>query len=181
MMGQQLGRYARMVLAASVATSTIAVVGLASPTRAALPGNVTPFEIDSNTVATSGTVAQNDEGNEAPASDVATVGLITIPPTVDVTTTDADATLNEPGGPVTYTITVTNTSSEPVAVTTLTDTIFYDVPVQQIGPIDLLDPVAPVSNVQCDRDLSLDPGETATCTFVVVLSGTAQIVEDTVN
>jgi uncharacterized repeat protein (TIGR01451 family)/LPXTG-motif cell wall-anchored protein len=133
--------------------------------------------------------AVDNEQNQATASDDAIVTFDLIPPTVDISKTDGDATVNEPGGNVKYTIGIKNTSFEPVTVTTLTDTITYEIPAGNTV-VDLLHPVAPVSAFECHDGLdtpidistySLAPGQTVTCSFVVALAGTAQIVRDVVN
>ena len=135
--------------------------------------------------------AKDDENNPASDNDDATVEFELIPPTVVIAKTDDDATVDEPGGDVTYSIDITNTSFEPVTVTELTDTITYEIPASETE-YDLLDldPSDPISDFECQdaaalsidiATYSLDPGETVTCSFVVALEGTAQIVRDVVN
>ncbi len=108
-----------------------------------------------------------------------------IPPTVALTKQDqpdGNATVDEPGGDVRYTITMTNTSLEPVTITHLTDTTTYENPAQETA-YNLLTPALPISEVQCSAKLSeaIDPHETVACTFVVALAGNAQIVSDRVD
>ena len=76
-----------------------------------------------------------------------------IPPTVDLTKQDqpdGNATVDEPGGDVPYTITMTNTSDEPVTITTLTDTATYESPAGETD-YNLLSPAQPISDVECSR------------------------------
>ena len=91
-----------------------------------------------NTVTASAT---DDEGNPATATDDETVTFDLIPPTVDITKTDitADLGISEPGGLATYELTIVNTSFEAVTITSLTDTINYNNPVETIGPFSILD------------------------------------------
>ena len=101
-------------------------------------------ELSENDVVT--VTAEDNEENQTSANDDATVNFELIPPTVQITKTDNDATVNEPGGNVTYRIDIKNTSFEPVTVTTLTDTITYEIPAGDTV-VDLLNPVAPVSGM----------------------------------
>ena len=131
------------------------------------------------------TVHDND-GNSRSAGDDEIVTFDLIPPTVELTKQDqpdGNATVDEPGGDVPYAITVTNTSDEPVTITTLTETIQYESAGGETT-YDLLGPLAPpISDVQCSQNLSalLAPDQTVTCTFVAALSGTAQVVTDRVD
>jgi len=127
-------------------------------------------------------VVTDDDQSTATDFDDAVVTYTLIPPTVEITKTDGDATVTAPGGPVTYTLQITNTSDEHVTVTTLTDTITYTSPANVIV-VNLLAPVAPVSNSTCAAQVAagLEPDQTVTCTFVVALSGDLQIVSDVVN
>ena len=69
--------------------------------------------------------ARDDEGNPATASDDAAVRLTDVLPTMSVTKTPVPTSLPEPGGPVTFTFTVTNGSAvDPLTITSLTDTDF---------------------------------------------------------
>lgn len=106
------------------------------------------------------------------------------PPTVNVTKTANRTAVNAPGGPVTYTVVVHNTSTETVTITSLTDTVGNDV-------TDLLDPL--LANNDCDAldDYELAPLDTVvdggpdqvTCTFTVTLAGLAEgdVHENTVT
>ncbi|MDP1795509.1 MAG: hypothetical protein Q8K63_15325, partial [Acidimicrobiales bacterium] len=97
-------------------------------------------------------------------------------PTVDVTKTASVTTLNEPGGAVTYTVSVWNTSNESVTVTSLTDTV-------GAGVTGLL---ASATNTDCDtadRNLaasngSRGGGDTMSCTFTLDVTGNAGAVHN---
>ncbi|MDX2379693.1 MAG: hypothetical protein QNM02_08035, partial [Acidimicrobiia bacterium] len=147
--------------------------------------SVTPGALTHDDTVTA--IAQDDEGFDATADDDATVTFSTTPPTVEVTKTDGGVSVDEPGGTVTYTITVENTSQEPVTITTLTDTITYELPFNTIGPINLFSPTAPVTSSTCTlTDLAASDGapggpDEMTCSFDVELSGTSQVVSDIVN
>ena len=77
----------------------------------------------------------DDDGADVDASDDAEVEIIDVLPTIVVdktasstdTMTPADeATLDEPGGEFTFSVSVTNTSVEDVTITSLTDSIYGD-------------------------------------------------------
>ena len=108
-----------------------------------------------------------------------------VPPTVELTKQDepdGNATVDEPGGDVPYTIAITNTSDEPVRITTLTDTATYESPAG-VTEFNLLSPTQPISDVDCSADLddAIAPQQTVSCTFIATLSGNAQIVRDQVD
>ena len=132
-----------------------------------------------NTITVTG---KDDEQNETSATADARVDFSDVKPTVDVTKTDGGASVAEPGGTVTYTLTIQNTSFEKVNVTTLTDTVTYAKPAGSVT-YDLLNPVAPVSDSDCQAKVQggLDPGQTITCSFKLLLTGTAQTVSDEVK
>lgn len=65
---------------------------------------------------------QDNEGNTDTATDDETITVIDVPPTVTLTKGASPATLPEPGGVFTFTLTINNTSAEPVTITALTDT-----------------------------------------------------------
>ncbi len=66
------------------------------------------------------TVSDN-EGNPASDSDGESVSVTDLLPSVTLDKSALPATLSEPGGLFTFTLTITNTSSEPVTITALTD------------------------------------------------------------
>ncbi len=69
--------------------------------------------------------ARDDEANPATASDDATVSLTDVLPSMSVTKSPSPASLPEPGGPVVFTFTVTNTSAvDALAITSLADSDF---------------------------------------------------------
>ena len=107
---------------------------------------------------------QDDDGNTATDDDDATVVYTDVLPTLSVTKTAAPASIPEPGGTVTFTVAVTNTSVEAVTVTSLTDDVFGD----------LLDPLNPLSNNTCPaQPTALAVGATMTCSFDAVVTGDA--------
>ena len=65
-------------------------------------------------------VVDND-GSPASAQDAESVSVTDVLPTVDLTKEVSPASMTEPGGVFTFTLTITNTSVEPVAITSLTD------------------------------------------------------------
>jgi hypothetical protein len=129
--------------------------------------------------------AHDDDGNSAASSDAEIVTFDLVAPTVELTKhdePDANATVDEPGGDVPFTVTVTNTSDEPVMITTLTDTTRYEEPAAETA-LNLLSPTQPISDVDCSADLdeAIAPHRAVSCTFVATLSGNAQIVRDHVE
>ena len=71
---------------------------------------------------TASVTVEDDDGNSASDSDNETVTVTDVLPTVDLVKDVTPATLPEPGGAFNYTLTIYNTSVEPVVVTVLTDT-----------------------------------------------------------
>ena len=145
-----------------------------------------PLEHDTVTVD-----AHDDEDNNTSANDDETVTFELIPPTVTITKTDATRLSKSRAATSTYTIDITNTSFEPVTVTTLTDTITYDRSAASHRSVERADPQARES----PRSSAMTPGrpiDITTCSLApsrdshmlvrrVTLAGTAQIVRDVVN
>ncbi len=69
-------------------------------------------------------VAEDSDGNEAEATDDATVRLTDVLPTVVVVKDVTPGNLPEPGGTFRFSVVVTNTSPEPVTITSLVDDVF---------------------------------------------------------
>jgi uncharacterized repeat protein (TIGR01451 family) len=88
---------------------------------AAVNGNA--GDSTTNTVTAS---ADDDEANTATDTGSATVTVTDVLPTITVTVTPSTATVSEPGATVTYSVTVNNTSVEPVSLTSLTDDVNGD-------------------------------------------------------
>ncbi len=86
-----------------------------------VPANYT---VGASHVDTFTATATDDEGTEATASDTATVAYTDVAPTITVTKTADPTYVIIPGGNVTFTFTVTNTSAEPVTITSLVDDKF---------------------------------------------------------
>ncbi|MFZ5848746.1 MAG: DUF7507 domain-containing protein [Actinomycetota bacterium] len=107
-------------------------------------------------------VAQDDDGNQAEASDTAVVTVVDTPPTVKVTKTADKASVPEPGAAVTYTVTVENTSAEEITLTALADDKFGDL---LDGDNDAIEATS------CQPGQSLAADETYTCTFTAMLTG----------
>ena len=128
--------------------------------------------VDDTVVAT---VVDND-GTTATDDDDASVEITDVPPTIEVTKDDGGASVAAPGGPVEYTVDVTNTSFEAVTVTSITDSIDGG------DPFDVTTPATdPVLETTCATGVEIPAGETYTCTFTVLVSGDGgELVEDTV-
>jgi hypothetical protein len=114
-------------------------------------------------------VATDAGGNQATGQDSATV-LLTAPvppsvPSVQIEVSPTPPTLQEPGGPVVYRVTVTNTSNPvDLTITSLIDSIYGNVA------------ALPEPNT-CDSLIGvvLSPGESATCQFTVQFTGDAGV------
>ena len=68
----------------------------------------------------------DDDSTMVSESATALVNILNVVPTIIVTKTASAATLNEPGGDVTFAIQVMNTSPEPITLTALIDNMFGD-------------------------------------------------------
>ncbi len=128
--------------------------------------------VDDTVVAT----VVDDDGTQATDDDDASVTITDVPPTIEVMKDDGGASVAAPGGPVEYTVDVTNTSFEAVTVTSITDSIDGG------DPFDVTSPATdPVLETTCATGVEIPAGETYTCTFTVLVSGDGgELVEDTV-
>ena len=102
-------------------------------------------------------MAVDDDGSSATDSDDAVVSLTDVKPTVSVDKTADPTVLDEPGGSVTFTVVVTNTSFEPVTLDSLVDDVHGDLAGQ--GTCATGDTIAPAASY--------------TCTFSATVSGNA--------
>lgn len=102
------------------------------------------------------TVTDND-GTSAQASDSATVGFDDVLPSVSVTKSADPTSVDEPGGDVTFSITVTNTSAENVTLSSLSDDVFGDLN----GTGD------------CATGGTISAGASYACSFTETISGNA--------
>ncbi len=86
-------------------------------------------------------------------------------PTIDVAKSAAPGTIPEPGGTVTFTVTVANTSVEPVTLTSLADDVFGD----------LLDPENGLvtANTCPAQPAEIAAGGTLSCSFEAFVEGDA--------
>lgn len=103
--------------------------------------------------------AVDDDGTSATASDDATVSLTDVKPTVEVDKTADPTVLDEPGGQVTFTVKVTNTSFEAVTLDSLSDDIHGDLNGQ--------------GTCVADGSVTIAAGDTYTCSFSAMVSGNA--------
>ena len=101
--------------------------------------------------------ATDDDGNTTTDDDDATVTVLDVAPTILVTKAAAPSSLPEPGGTFAFTVTVTNTSFEPVTITALGDDIYGDM--NGLGT--------------CATGAVLAPTAVYTCTFPGTFTGNA--------
>ncbi|HSG79669.1 MAG TPA: SdrD B-like domain-containing protein [Acidimicrobiia bacterium] len=108
----------------------------------------------------------DDEATPTTDSDSATVAFTDVAPSIDVTKTPSVASVAEPGGPVTFTVGVSNPGIETVTLTTLTDDVFGDV--FDVGNGD-------VSSNTCVAlaGTALAGGASTSCSFAAALVGDA--------
>ena len=90
-------------------------------------------------------------------TDTASIEIVEGPPSILVTKTADPTTVPEPGAPVTFTITVENTSgpTDPVTITSLSDDVHGDLNGQG----------------DCSVPQTIQPGDTYTCSFTATVSG----------
>ncbi|WP_208028663.1 DUF11 domain-containing protein, partial [Rhabdothermincola sediminis] len=118
----------------------------------------------------------DDDGTTANGEDDASVIITDVPPTVEVTKDDGGASVAAPGGEVTYTVSIHNTSFEPVTITAVTDSIDGGTPFSVTAPA-----TDPVLATTCEAGVSIGPDEIYTCEFTVRVEGSGgEVVTDTV-
>ncbi len=83
-------------------------------------GNASADTVGSGTVTA---LAADDEGNSVKASGSATVAITDVLPQISVATTASPSSVPEPGGPVQFTVRVSNHSVEGVSLTSLVDNL----------------------------------------------------------
>jgi hypothetical protein len=108
-------------------------------------------------------------------TDDATVSLVNVLPTVRVDKTANPLSRPEPGGTFTFTAVVTNTSAEPVTITTLTDDIYGNLftrPGSTCGPLQgtVLAPGASAPACTFPGDFTGNAGATQTDIVTVVVT-----------
>jgi LPXTG-site transpeptidase (sortase) family protein len=99
----------------------------------------------------------DDELNTASDDDSADVTIDDVTPTLNVTKTPGVTSIDEPGGDVTFTVEVENTSPEAVTLDSLIDTVFGDLDGQG----------------DCVVPQTIAAGDTYSCTFTGAVSGNA--------
>jgi uncharacterized repeat protein (TIGR01451 family) len=110
--------------------------------------------------------AVDNDGSTATDTDDAIVSLTDVKPTIDVDKTADPSVVDEPGGDVTFTVKVKNTSFEPVTLDSLVDDVHGDLNGQG----------------SCATGGSIASGATYTCSFTANVSGNAGDFEtDTVT
>jgi hypothetical protein len=72
------------------------------------------------------TTGRNDRGQEVVSKASATVTITNVPPSIQIIKTPDPTSRPEPGGTFRFTVTVTNTSFEPITTTSLVDNIYGD-------------------------------------------------------
>ncbi|WP_440056552.1 DUF7507 domain-containing protein (plasmid) [Pseudoalteromonas sp. T1lg65] len=114
-------------------------------------GNAGDSETDTITA-----TGSDDDGNTVSASDSATVVILNTPSSIDVLKSASPELLHEPGGNVTYTYTINNTST----VDTVTITVFDD---DKLGALD--------GQGSCSLPQIIAPGGTYSCSVSSYVAG----------
>ncbi len=108
--------------------------------------------------------AQDDEGTVVTDDDDAVVRLTDVRPAIAATKTPDPATLPEPGGDVTFSVTVSNLSTvEPVQLTRLSDDVYGDITVT----------TGNIVSTTCTVPQTIAIGGTYACAFTAPVNGTA--------
>jgi hypothetical protein len=118
-------------------------------------GNAADTQTDTITV-----TATDDDGATLTDTDDAVVGLTDVPPTVAIDKAASPSELLAPGGTVTFTVLVTNTSAEPVTITALVDDVH--------GPL-----TGRPGTCATALGAVLAPAASLTCSFEADVAGTA--------
>ena len=119
--------------------------------------------------------AQDDEGNNAMASDSASVMITNIPSMIVVTKDVNPTSLDEPGGNATYTVTIDNTSSvDAVTIDSLMDDVFGDLNGQGncSVPQELAPGGAPGGQYSCTFSADIEGGPATPHVNTVTAEGT---------
>ncbi len=118
----------------------------------------------------------DDNATSGTAEDDVTVDDVL--PTITATKDAAVGSVDEPGEDVSFDASVTNTSPEPVTITSVLDSVDGGF------PFDVTSVAGPALATTCDDALGtiLQPAETYDCSFVVAVSGfSGDVVEDIVS
>ena len=134
-------------------------------------------DVHENTVVVTAT---DDEQNPATGTDDEDVDVLDVLPVIEVTKTDGEASVDAPGGTVTYTVDVANIGVEPVTLDSLTDIVDGG------DPIDVSIVAEPISATTCELGVQIAPGDTYSCTFDIEVlgdgsSGVFDVVSATVS
>jgi hypothetical protein len=115
-------------------------------------GNAGDMETDTVTA-----ISTDSRGNQVSGSDTATVTILDVQPSITVVKTANPTEILEPGGQVSFTVTVNNNSvsSDPVTITTLTDDIHGDLDGQG----------------GCSTPQTIASGGSYSCTFTGAVTG----------
>ncbi|MBI5156899.1 MAG: hypothetical protein HZA58_02665, partial [Acidimicrobiia bacterium] len=113
-------------VAANTCTSLPATLGVGAAFGCSFEAFVGGNGSDPDHVDTVALTVTDDDGNPATAQAGATVGLDDAPPSATVVKDADPGTITEPGGTVTFIVTIDNTGPETLVIDSLTDSVFGD-------------------------------------------------------
>ncbi|MEZ5238895.1 MAG: VWA domain-containing protein [Microthrixaceae bacterium] len=119
-------------------------------------------DVHENTVVVTAT---DDEGNVATDDADEDVDVADALPGIEVSKDDGDASVSAPGGVVSYTVQIANTSAEAVTVESISDSVDGG------EPIDVTVVEAPVVSTTCELGTEIAAGGTYVCTFEIMIEG----------
>ena len=155
------------LITGTTCSAVTVVPGAANAYSCTFSADLVESAIDSPHVNTVDVTVEDDEGNSVSADDTASVTINDVVPSIVVTKTPSVSDIDEPGGSVTFTVSVENTSAEDVDVTAIDDSVFGDV-------LDGLNPL--ITGTTCSA-VTVVPGaaNAYSCTF------SADLVESAVD
>jgi uncharacterized repeat protein (TIGR01451 family) len=128
-----------------------------------------------NTVTATGS---DDDENEVSAKDDATVAFTDVLPSVDVTKDGNVESIDEPGGDVIFTVTVWNTSHEPVTLTSLVDSVYGNLDKDDVGNHSWVSSLCDTGGTLAATDGTKGDEDTYACTFVGSVKGEGPAVHE---
>lgn len=126
--------------------------------------------VNASEVDTVTALGHDDDGVDVNASDTATVTVVDVPGKISLIKVASPTSVDEPGGVVTFTVTVTNDSVwDDVTINSLTDSIYGDLN----DMTDESGTAKPQLSTTCEISQLIPPHGSYTCSFTAMVSGNA--------